>query len=183
MARYFKQEKADLDKAEADLATATQSLEEMQEEHGGDEGLLSDLMNEKGKIPKGAVADRLKEIKKDREADEERKVLTAYLESVENESAAGSTVKELQKALDHKVVARYTKGSPKTRSKRSLSRTNGSPPSQQRSRPSWTAYPRHWPDGSGSWPNGTLLRCRNLRRRPGLSAKVDGHLKTMGFLR
>ena len=37
------------------------------------------------------------------------KILTAYLELVENESAASSKVKELQKALDHKVAAKYAK--------------------------------------------------------------------------
>lgn len=108
-ARYFRQEKADLDKAESDLAAATQALEEMQEEHGGDEGVLSDLMNEKGKIPKAAVLDRLKEIKKDKDAEEERKILSAYLDLVEKESAAGSTVKNLQKALDLKVAGKYSK--------------------------------------------------------------------------
>jgi type I restriction enzyme M protein len=109
IAQYFRKEKTDLDKAESDLAAAMQALEEMQEEHGGDEGFLSDLMNEKGKIPKASVIDRLKEIKKDKGAEEERKVLTAYLDLVEKESKANSAVKDLQKALDLKVAGKYSK--------------------------------------------------------------------------
>ena len=183
IARYFLKEKADLDKAETDLATATQALEEMQEEHGGDEGLLSDLMNEKGKIPKGAVSDRLKEIKKDNEADEERKVLTAYLELVENESAAGSTVKELQKVLDHKVAAKYAKltedeiktlvvedkwlATLATEIQTELDRVSQALAGRLRQLAERYATP-----------------LPKLEEEAGvLSAKVDGHLKTMGFLR
>ena len=84
-------------------------MEEMQEEHGGEEGLLSDVINEKGKIPKGAVTERLKEIKKDREADDERKVLNAYLDLMEKESAASTNLKEAQKTLDLKVAGKYPK--------------------------------------------------------------------------
>lgn len=109
IARYFKDEKSALDRAESDLASITQALEEMQEEHGGEEGLLSDVVNEKGKIPKGAVTERLREIKNDREADDERKILNAYLDLMEKESAASTKLKEAQKSLDHKVAGKYLK--------------------------------------------------------------------------
>ena len=109
IARYFKDEKSALDRAESDIAAISQAMEEMQEEHGGEEGLLVDVVNEKGKITKGAVTDRLKEIKNDREADDERKVLKAYLDLMEKAFAADMKLKEAQKTLNYNVAGKYQK--------------------------------------------------------------------------
>ena len=40
----------------------------MAEEHGGEEGLLAEAKNDKGKLTKGSVTARLKEIKGDADA-------------------------------------------------------------------------------------------------------------------
>jgi type I restriction enzyme M protein len=53
------------------------------------------------------VRDRLKAIKNDKEATEEREALEACLALIEQESAAGKKVKDVQKALDAKVTAKY----------------------------------------------------------------------------
>ena len=42
-------------------------MEEMDEEHGGEEGLLAEAKNDKGKLTKASVKARLKEIKGDAE--------------------------------------------------------------------------------------------------------------------
>ena len=44
----------------------------MEEEHGGEEGLLDEVKNDKGKLTKGSVTARLKEIKDEADADDER---------------------------------------------------------------------------------------------------------------
>ena len=52
-------------------------MEELDEEHGGEEGLLADAKtkNDKGKLTKVSLKARLTEIKHDREAADERKLL------------------------------------------------------------------------------------------------------------
>jgi type I restriction enzyme M protein len=83
-------------------------LEELKEEHGGDEGLMAEVI-EDGKIAKGAVAARLKTIKTDKTAADERKVLEAYLDLVELAATASKEVKAAQNALEEKVAAQYGK--------------------------------------------------------------------------
>ena len=109
IARYFAAEQAAIEKLEAEAAALAQSLEEMAEEHGGEEGLLAEAKNEKGKLTKASVAARLMEIKGDADADDERKVLTAYLAISEKEAATAAQVSEAQEALLTKVAAKYGK--------------------------------------------------------------------------
>jgi type I restriction enzyme M protein len=68
---------------------------------------LEEAKNDKGKLTKASVKARLTQIKHDRDAVDERKLLTEYMELIEAESAAGKKVKDAQKALDAKVKARY----------------------------------------------------------------------------
>ena len=75
-------------------------MEELDEEHGGEEGLLVEAKNDKGKLTKASVKARLKEIKGDEDAADERKVLKDYLALIEKEAAASKQVKDAQKALD-----------------------------------------------------------------------------------
>ena len=61
------------------MASLEQQLEEMAEEHGGEDGLLAEAKNEKDKLTRASVAARLKEVKADPDAADERQVLEAYL--------------------------------------------------------------------------------------------------------
>ncbi|MBU1425216.1 MAG: type I restriction-modification system subunit M [Gammaproteobacteria bacterium] len=106
IARYFAAEQAAIEKMEAAAAALEQQMEEMREEHGGDDGLLFEVM-EDGKISKAAVKDRLKTIKGDKAAADERKVLEAYADLVEQEAAASRQVKDAQQALATQVAAQY----------------------------------------------------------------------------
>ena len=109
IARYFSSEQAAIEKLEAEVSSIEQKLEELKEEHSGEEGLLAEVLDDKGNISKGAVTDRLKEIKGDKDADDERKVLDTYRSLLEQESEAGKKVKDATKTLDAKVVAKYGK--------------------------------------------------------------------------
>jgi type I restriction enzyme M protein len=109
IARYFAAEQAAIEKLEADVAAIEQTLEEMADEHGGEEGLLEAAKNEKDKITKVSVAARLKEIKGDPDSGEERKVLRDYLAFTEKEAATSAKVKDAQEALLAKVAAQYGK--------------------------------------------------------------------------
>lgn len=107
-ARYFKEQKMNIETLEAEAAAVEQELEELKEEHGGEEGLLSEVM-EDGKVAKGAVAARLKEIAKDKDSTEERKVLEAYQALVEKAAEANRKVKEAEQQLEALVAAKYSK--------------------------------------------------------------------------
>jgi len=107
IARYFAAEQAAIEKLEAEAATLAQSLEEMAEEHGGEEGLLAEAKNEKDKLTKASVAARLKEIKGDADAADERQALNDYLALSEKEAATAAKVNAAQEALLAKVAAKY----------------------------------------------------------------------------
>ncbi len=50
VARYFADEQAQVDDLTAKAEAAAQAVEEYVEEHGGDEGLLADAVDDKGKL-------------------------------------------------------------------------------------------------------------------------------------
>ena len=64
-------------------------LEEFVEEHTGEEGLLEDAVNDKGKVTKGGVTERLKVIRYEPESDDERDVLKQCRTLIEAEAKAG----------------------------------------------------------------------------------------------
>ena len=107
VARYFAAEQAAIEQREAERDAISRQMEEMEEEHGGEEGLLADARNDKGKLTAKSVKDRLKAIKHDTDAADERKLLNLYADLIEKETAASKSVKDAQKALDAKVSARY----------------------------------------------------------------------------
>jgi type I restriction enzyme M protein len=111
VARFFANEQAALEALQSTQESASRELEEFVEEHtsSGEEGLLADATNDKGKVTKGGVKDRLKVIQGEPDIDEERDALTHCLALIEAESVAGKAVKDAQAALDAKVLARNAK--------------------------------------------------------------------------
>ncbi len=105
--RYYEAERLEIERWEAEAAKAVQALDELEEEHGGEEGLLAEVTDEKGKITKGALTARLKTIKGDKEFADELKVLEQYARLLEEESKALAKAGEFQDALDEKVLAKY----------------------------------------------------------------------------
>ena len=116
IARWFAAEQAAIEKLEAEVAASEQALEEMAEEHGGEEGLLAEATNDKGKITKASATSRLKELKSvasvpsvASEDAEERAALEKYLALAEKAAAIGAKVSDAQEALLLKVAAQYGK--------------------------------------------------------------------------
>jgi len=107
--RFFAQEQAAIDKLEADRDAVGRQLEEMDEEHSGEDALLADARTDKGKLTKASVKARLTEIQGDADAAEERKLLKECLTLIEQEAAAGKKVKDAQKALHAQVLEKYGK--------------------------------------------------------------------------
>ena len=111
VARWFAAERAAIEKLQGAQETAARVLEEFVEEHSssveGEEGLLAEVTNERGKVTTGAVKERLKAIGREPEHEEERDILMHCLSLIEAESKAGKVVKEAAAALDHAVLVRY----------------------------------------------------------------------------
>lgn len=105
--RYFPQDQEAIDALEAERDTFSRELEELEEEHGGEDGLLTEAKTDKGKFSKVSLTARLNDIRRDKEAAEEKKVLEQYLSTLEKESVSNKKVKEAQKALSAKVSAQY----------------------------------------------------------------------------
>jgi type I restriction enzyme M protein len=107
--RYFAAEQKAIEQLEADRDGISRQIEEMEEEHSGEEGLMEEVKSGRGKISKGNVQKRIKEIKNDAVADdfEELNVLEAYLKLIDKEAKAKKQIKDVQKALDNRVIDRY----------------------------------------------------------------------------
>jgi type I restriction enzyme M protein len=105
--RYFDADQQTIEKLEAAKEAITHKMEEMDEEHGGEGGLLEEAKNEKGKITKASVKERLKDVFADSDAVDEREMLDEYFNLLEKETEASKKIKDAQKALDAKVAAKY----------------------------------------------------------------------------
>jgi len=88
---------------------AARALEEYVDEHGDEDGLLAGATNDKGTVTKNSVRDRLRAIDREADSDEESEALTHCLSLIEAEATMAKALKELQAALDEKVLATYAK--------------------------------------------------------------------------
>ena len=112
VARCFSAEQAQVEQLEAERDAISRQIEELEEEHGGDEGLLAEARNDKGKLTAKGVKDRLKAFRYDPNAAEEKQVLQQYAALADQEAAAVKKVKEAQRELDAKVAALYARMTP-----------------------------------------------------------------------
>ena len=110
--RYFVTERDAIESLDNELAKIEQQLDEMREEHSGEEGLLAEVIEcegDKQKITAKAVKTRLKEISKDPLFSDETEVLGAYAELLELQADAKAKRKAAQEDLYKKIHAKYPK--------------------------------------------------------------------------
>jgi type I restriction enzyme M protein len=105
VARYFAKEQEDIDKLAVELESVTARITELEEEHGGEEGVFSEL----DKVNKANVTARLKEIRGDKEAKDEATVLHEWLRLAGDEADLKKTLKDAEAALNAKAYAKYPK--------------------------------------------------------------------------
>ena len=105
--RYFVKEKTAIEVLETLRDNVLVQLEEMEEEHGAEDGLMADARNDKDKITAASVKDRLKKIKGNRADAEERQVLEAYVKLTDTQVELNRKMKVLQKELETKVWNQY----------------------------------------------------------------------------
>jgi len=105
--RFFIAEKEAIEKLESDRDAIAMQLEEMEEEHGAEDGLMAEAKNDKDKITAATVKDRLKKIKSNKDDVDERKVLEAYMKLTDTLGELNKQIKEQQKLLEDKVWNKY----------------------------------------------------------------------------
>ncbi|RKU15707.1 type I restriction-modification system subunit M [Candidatus Poribacteria bacterium] len=107
VARYFAEEQVAVEALEAKRTTAESELAEYIEEHTGEDGLLTDALNDSGNITTSSVKARLKAIQGEPDSTDEREVLTSCAILIDTPSKISRAVKKEQEALDEQVLAHY----------------------------------------------------------------------------
>jgi type I restriction enzyme M protein len=104
--RYFADDQIDVDELTAEAEAATQAVDVYAEEHGGDEGLLSDAVNDKGKLTQAAVKAALKEARAS-DDDETIECAEAAIEHLIAEVGAKRAAKDAQAELSAATLRKY----------------------------------------------------------------------------
>lgn len=106
---YFQKEKDEIAQLEIERDQIVSRMEEMQEEHCVEEGLLAEVVNDKGNITKGELQKRIKEIRHDKDSAEELEILQQYEKLMTKESKLNSDIKNAAGTLDKLVYNQYGK--------------------------------------------------------------------------
>jgi type I restriction enzyme M protein len=105
--RYFSAEQKAIETLTAEQEAINAQMEELNEEQGGEDGQLSAVMSDKGKVSKGNLKARISELTPN--DIDEVDLLRHYLQMIDQAAEAGRKVKEAQEALDEKVAFKYAK--------------------------------------------------------------------------
>lgn len=112
IARYFIAERNAIEGFETKLADIEQQLQEMLEEHSGEDGLLVEVIEgegEKQKITAKAIKTRLKEIGKHPDYTDETKALQDYAALLDQQTDVKAKLKAAQEVLENKLTTQYAK--------------------------------------------------------------------------
>jgi len=107
--RFFLAEKNAIDQMENERDEVVRITDELKEEHSGEDGLLAEVINDKGSITKGDLQKRIKEIKNDKEAIDELEVLHQYEKLMAREAKLNTDIKNAVIALDKLVYEQFEK--------------------------------------------------------------------------
>ena len=105
---YFKDLKEKIEQLESELESVTGERQSLEEENSGDDDLFSDVRNEKGKISKNRILERIREIANDVECKEESEALSQYLKLLGKEASISSEIKALEGLLDKRLREKFT---------------------------------------------------------------------------
>jgi type I restriction enzyme M protein len=93
--------------AEVESMSLQGELDALAEEEGGDEGLLNEVVSDKGKVVKKQLLSRIKEISSDREFADELAALSKAREIIEKLDAANTRIKLTNAELNNQLLTRY----------------------------------------------------------------------------
>ena len=105
--RYLASDKGKVDQLQLELDRATQELGDYLDEHGGEGGLLEDIVNDKGKVARAAITAQITALRDDAERGDELVAAKRCLYLSDAETSAKKALKHARQALDVQTVARY----------------------------------------------------------------------------
>lgn len=110
VARYFPHEAAKIAGQQAEQEQVKAELTSLEEEHGNEDGLFSELIEDGEVVVTVAIVKaRLKEIRGDQSAAEEADALTNWLGLTEREKELNRAIREAEGALDQEALMTYPK--------------------------------------------------------------------------
>ena len=107
LTNYFQNELKAIEALEFEIEQIQSEITTLEEEHGGEEGILADATNDKGKLTKVTVAKRLKEIKGDNTEKEAFALLQTIEKHFEKLVLLNKKLKEQSIELDEKCLKQY----------------------------------------------------------------------------
>lgn len=111
--RYFPEEQKEIEELKQKQESADQTMDELEQEHAHEEGLLGNALSDAGNVTKTNLKKRLKEINDDPEFAEEYEVVRRYKDAYDAASKSKKKVKKAEKALRKQVNEKYPELSPK----------------------------------------------------------------------
>ncbi|WP_321282339.1 class I SAM-dependent DNA methyltransferase [Marinifilum fragile] len=110
ISEYFASDQKAIDDLEAKAETLNAEMEEMREENGGEDGLLTNAMDDKGKISKANLTKAIKELgRRNEDNAEEFDILKSYKKLMDEEKVVKDKIKIAKEKLEKKVIAQYPK--------------------------------------------------------------------------
>ena len=103
VARYFPQEREIVNRLSEDIEAVSAKRSELEEEHGEEDGIFWEFE----KVSKTNISAYLKEIKDDKELNEDARVLKNWINLFDEESGLKKQRKKVKLDLDAKVYAKY----------------------------------------------------------------------------
>lgn len=107
--KYLQVEYQNLSNLESELETTQSEIAQFEEEHAGEDGLLSDATNDKGSITKATLTKYLKENKGNKDEQEGLELGNQLLGLFEKEANLKKEAKDKQTKLDELTLDRFTK--------------------------------------------------------------------------
>lgn len=107
---YFAKEQKALDDLDEQAETLNITMDEIREEHGGEDGLLVNVIDDKGKITKGNLGKGIKELgKRNEDNSDEYDMLQRYKKLMDQEAETQRKIKTAKAELERKVIGQYPK--------------------------------------------------------------------------
>jgi len=107
---YFEAEQTVIDTLQSEQDTVISEMDELREENNGENGLLTEAMDDKQKISKKNLNARIKELgKKDADNSDEWDMLTKYKKLMAKETKLKADIKKALAELEAKIIKQYPK--------------------------------------------------------------------------
>lgn len=105
---YFATDQKTIDDLESQIETLNSHMDELLDEHGGEDGLLANALDDKGKITKNNLTKAIKELgKRNSDNADEYDMLMQYKKLMDDEAAIQTKIKNTKAELEKKIIAKY----------------------------------------------------------------------------